>query len=210
MCGEINFDDVETYVNKYFSFEENRNNYNYIYYNEKKKDEDYSYDSKFSQSSIAVLYDLDVYINDELYYPSVIFTEMFNYYLFKIVREEYNFCYSIYAVYMASRGLCYLQSNIESKNYEMTLKLTNDIIEKLKNDIDEKVFDICKEKIINNMKKEVDNPVKLILKEQKRDIYNLDETDKLIECCKNVSSEQIKTVANRIEKKFSVILKEGK
>ena len=58
---------------------------------------------------------------------------------------------------MGSRGLCYLQSNIESKNYEMTLKLINDIINDLRNSVDKKVLDICKNKVINSIKKEEDS-----------------------------------------------------
>lgn len=208
VCGEIDFDEVESYVNKYLKFNSFRNKSNYFYKNDFKKYDDYSFDSKFGQSSIAILYDLDVYVGDKLYYPAIIFTEIFNYYLFKIVREEHNFCYSIYSSYLSSRGLCCLKSNIEAKNYEKTLELTQEIIDNLKNNVDEKVLNICKEKVITSVRKEVDNPFKMILKEYDREMYNLDEIEKVIETCRNVSADEIKVVANKIEKKFSVILKE--
>jgi len=209
VCGEIDFDEVVSYVNKYIRFDSVRNTGNYLYKNEFKKYDDYSYDSKFGQSSIAILYDLDVYVGEKLYYPAIIFTEMFNYYLFKIVREEHNFCYSIYTSYLSSRGLCYLQSNIESKNYEKTLELVGNIINDLKNNIDEKVLNICKDKIISSFRKEVDSPLKMIIKEHERKMYNLEDIATVVEICKNVTSEQIKEIANKIEKKFSIILKEG-
>lgn len=209
VVGEIDFDEVISLVNKYLTVKSNRSELKCFYKNLMKKYDDYSFESKFSQSSIGVLFDLDIYFDDVLYYPAIVFTEMFNYYLFKIVREEHNFCYSIYSTYMASRGLCFLQSNIESKNYEMTLKLINDIINDLKKNIDVKVLDICKNKVINSIKKEEDSPLKMITREYYKDIYNLKENDEVIKLIGNVSEEEITSVAKMIEKKFSVIVKEG-
>lgn len=210
VCGEIDFDEIENYVNKYLKFEGNRNNYSYLYKNNFKKYGDYSYDSKFNQSSIAVLYDLAVYAGDRLYYPAIIFSDIFNYHLFKIVREEHNFCYSIYNTYYSSRGLCYLQSNIEEKNYEMTLKLIDEILEGMKKNIDEKVFNISMDKVINAFRKEVDSPTKIITKEHQRDVYKLNGLEETIQMLSKVSISEVKEVANMIEKKFSVILKEAK
>lgn len=209
VVGEVDFDEVERYVSKYLNFSSNRNKLNYIYKNEYKKYDDFVYESKFNQSAIALLFDLDVYVGDELYYPTHVFVEMFNYYLFKIVREEYNFCYFIYCAYLSSRGLCYLQSNIEAKNYDMTLKLVDGILEKLRGPIDSKVLDICKEKIVNGFKKEVDSPVKISIKEHERGMYGLKGIDAVVDICNGVTASKINDVANKISKKFNVILKEG-
>ena len=209
VIGNIDFNEVEKYVNSYLTVNNSRTNSKYIHVNDKKKYEDFAFDSKFSQSSIGVLFDLDVYFNSELYYPTLVFMEMFNYYLFKIVREEHNFCYSIYASYLSSRGLCFLQSNIESKNYEMTLKLIDEIITDLRNSIDLKILDICKNKVINGLKKEEDSPLKLVTREYFKDLYNLKDNEEAIAILNEVSEENVKEVANLIEKKFSVILKEG-
>lgn len=209
VVGEIDFDEVEKCAREYLSVSNSRNDNKYVHKNLLEKYEDYSFDSKFSQSSIGVMFDLDVYFDDKLYYPTLVFMEMFNYYLFKIVREEYNFCYSIYASYLSSRGVCFLQSNIEAKNYEMTLKLINDIINDLGNNIDLKVMDICKNKVINGLKKEEDSPLKMVTREYFKDLYNLKDNEEVIEIINNVAEEEIKEVANKIEKKFSVILKEG-
>ena len=209
VVGEIDFDEVISLANKYLKVERSRNNYNYIYKNSMKKYDDFSFDSKFSQSSIAVLFDVDVYFGEKLYYPTLVLMEMFNHYLFKIVREEYNFCYSIYASYMASRGLCYLQSNIEAKNYEKTLNLINDIVNDLKVNIDSKVLDICKRKVINSFKKDSDSPIMMVTREIINDMYNLKDAKEAIVLLENVTPEQIKESANKMEKKFSVILKEA-
>lgn len=209
VIGDIDFEEVEKYVNSYLTVKNSRTDNKYIHINDKKKYQDFSFDSKFSQSSIGVLFDLDVYFNSELYYPTLVFMEMFNYYLFKIVREEHNFCYSIYASYLSSRGLCFLQSNIESKNYEMTLKLIDEIINDLKNSIDLKILNICKNKVINGLKKEEDSPLKLVTREYFKDLYNLKDNEEVITLISEVSEENVKEVANLIEKKFSIILKEG-
>ena len=209
VVGEIDFDEVINCVNKTLLFEKVCSENKYIYRNEMKKYDDCSFDSKFGQSSIGVLFDMDIYFTDKLYYPACVFTEMFNYYLFKIVREEHNFCYSIYSSYISSRGLCYLQSNIEAKNYEMTLKLIDDIHNDLKENIDLKVLDICKTKVINGLKKESDSPLKMITREYFRGLYNLKDNEEVIEIIQNISEEEIKEAARKMEKKFSVIVKEG-
>lgn len=209
VVGEIEFDRVEALVTKYLTVSCNRKNNRYLYRNEMKKYEDYSFESKFNQSSIGILFDVNVYFNDKLYYPMCLFVEMFNYYLFKIVREEHNFCYSIYATYLGSKGLCYLQSNIEAKNYEMTLKLISEIIEDLRNNIDVKVLDICKSKIINSLKKEEDSPLKLIAREYFKDLYELKDNEEVIKIIQSVDADKIKEAANKVEKKFSVIVKEA-
>ena len=208
IVGEIDFDEVIRYANKYLNVKSSRSKHNYIYKNMMKKYDDYSYESKFNQSSIGVLFDIDVYFNDKLYYPTCVFTEIFNYYLFKIVREEYNFCYSIHATYMGSRGICYLQSNIEAKNYEMTLKLINNIINDLKITVEKNILDICKNKVINSIKKEDDSPLKMITREYYKDIYSLKENEEVIEMISNVKIDDITSVAKIFEKKFSVIVKE--
>jgi len=209
VVGEIDFDEVVKYANKYLTVKSSRNERVYYHKNLMKKYDDYSFDSKFSQSSIGVLFDIDIYFNDDLYYAMRLFTEMFNYYLFKIVREENNFCYSIYASYYGSRGLCYLQSNIDSKNYEMTLKLINDIINDLKGELDSKVVKICKDKLINGIKKEEDSSLKIIMNEVVKDVYDLKENEEIMEIINNISVKEINEVASKIEKKFSVIVKEG-
>lgn len=209
VIGEIDFSEIENYVSSYLTVSNNRKDNKYIHKNLMKKYDDCSFDSRFNQSSIGVLFDIDVYFNDKLYYPTCVFMEMFNYYLFKIVREEHNFCYSIYATYLSSRGLCYLQSNIEAKNYEMTLKLINDIIEDLKLNIDLKVLDICKKKVINGIKKEEDSPLKVITREHFKGLYNLKDNEEVIRIIENVDENDIKKSANKLIKKFSVILKEG-
>lgn len=209
VVGEINFEEVESYVSKYLFVSNSRVNNSYIYKNDLQKYDDKSFESKFSQSSIGVLYDLNIYFNDALYYPAVVFVEMFNYYLFKIIREEHNFCYSIYTTYLGSRGLCYLQSNIEAKNYEMTLKLIGEIISDLKNNIDAKVLEICKNKVINGIKKEEDSSMKMMTREYFKEVYSLKNNDEIIEIVAAVKDEDIKKVANMLQKKCSVILKEG-
>ena len=92
----------------------------------------------------------------------------------------------------------------------MTLKLVDQIICDLRNNIDEKVLGICKDKVINAYKKEVDSPLKMIVKEYHREIYNLKNIEESVKMCEIVSAQDVKEIANMIEKKFNVILKEGK
>ena len=102
-----------------------------------------------------------------------------------------------------------MQSNIEAKNYEKTQELVNDIINDLRVNIDDKVFDICKNKIINNIKKEVYSPLKMIVREYNKELYHLKDIEGIVEACNSVTQSQVKDVASKLERKFSVILKEG-
>ena len=92
----------------------------------------------------------------------------------------------------------------------MTLKLIDEILEGMKKNIDEKVFNISMDKVINAFRKEVDSPTKIITKEHQRDVYKLNGLDETIQMLSKVSISEVKEVANMIEKKFSVILKEAK
>ncbi len=210
VIGDFEFEEVEKLVNEYLFFKEVRHSYNYFYKGKIENTEDKEFSSSFNQSSIAVVYECNVYIGEENYYPMLVFVEMFNYYLFKIVREEYNFCYSIYAHYLSSRGLCYLQSNIEAKNYSKTLELIDKIVSDLAGEIDLSVLEICKKKIINNLKKEDDSQVKSLNREKMCFLYNLGSLDETISRINNVKDEEINEVSKLFKKKFSVILKEGK
>ena len=49
----------------------------------------------------------------------------------------------------------------------------------------------------------------MILKEYDRDIYGLKPLHEVVDICKNIDKEHVMKVASMIEKKFSVILKEG-
>ncbi len=210
VVGEFDEKEVIKYVKEYLDFNGNRSKHEYFTKNEMKKYDDLSIDSKFNQSAIACLYDLDVSIGDELYYPAVLFVELFNYYLFKIVREEYNFCYSIYTVYYGSRGLCLLQSNIEEKNYTKTLEVIDEILNDLRNKIDEKVLKICKDKITSKLEKSEDNPLKIMSNAYINEVYDLGSIEEQINKVNSVNKEDIMNVAKMLNKKFNVILKEGK
>lgn len=210
VVGEFDEDEVLEYIDKYLSFSMSRAKHNYYCINEQKKYDDLVVDSKFSQSSIACIYDLDIRIGDELYYPALLFVELFNYYLFKIVREEYNFCYSIYTIYYGSKGLCLLQSNIEEKNYAKTLEVIDEILNDLRNKIDDKVLKICKDKIISKLEKGEDNPLKIMSSNYIDNIYELGSVSEQISNVNNVNRESIMQVAKMLNKKFNIILKEGK
>ena len=63
--------------------------------------------------------------------------------------------------------------------------------------------------IKENIRKEVDSPLKTMLREYNRELYGLDEVEGIINSCNKVSSKDIEEVASKMEKKFSVILKEA-
>lgn len=210
VAGEFDENEVISYANKYLNLEASRSTHSYLTVNDMKKYEDKVVDSKFNQSAVVCVYDLNIRIGDELYYPAVVFNELFDYYLFKIVREEYNFCYSIYSIYYESRGICLLRTNIEEKNYDKTLEIVENILNDLRNTIDDKALKICKEKIVSKLEKSEDNSFKIISNNYVDNIYSMGTINDQIQEINKVSKDSIIEVAKMMEKKFNVLLKEGK
>lgn len=209
VVGDMDIDDLKKYINRHLKILSIENNTQIVYKKNINKQENLSFPSTFKQSSICTIYSLPVY-KDEIYFPSSrIYIEILNYYLFKIIREKYNFCYSIFAQHNPYLGIGKIFSNIEFKNYEKTLELIEEIFEDLNKKIDKNVFTMAKTKQINNYKSLDDSIISFVGLHYYESLMNVEfDTEEFCEKLNQVKIEDVKKVASMVKKRFSVILKE--
>ena len=183
---------------------------NMAYLKEFNKSDINVFESNFLQSAISIIYQCNINYNDELYYALKIFLEMFNYDLFNVIREKYNFCYYIYAISNNYLNTVEIVSEIESKNLDKIISLTDEIIKGYIDNFNIKQFEICKNKIFTYIKNSIDSPYDMIDLhfgfDFNKTVCSLKEFE---EKYRDVSIEQVKKVASMLSLKIVSILKEG-
>ena len=134
---------------------------------------------------------------------------MLNYDLFNIIREKYNYCYYIYALSNNYLNTIEIVSEIESKNFEDVIRITNEIIDSYKEDKSSD-FLITKNKIINLIKSNQDNSRDLALVSFGFDFNNIvSSSEELISKYEEVTYDDVKKVSEMLTLKMASILKEA-
>jgi predicted Zn-dependent peptidase len=169
----------------------------------------YEYESKFLQSAISLIYECNIIHSDRLYYASKVFVEMLNYDLFNIIREKYNYCYYIYAISNNYLNTIEIVSEIESKNFEDVIRITNEIIDGYKEDKTSD-FLVTKNKILNLIKSNEDNARDMALVyfgfDFNKSVSSIEELKNKYEA---VNYEEVKEVSKMMKLKMASILKEA-
>lgn len=116
------------------------------------------------QSKLVLGYCFDKNITLEQYYKTLVFNAIFgmasNSYLFKIVREKENLCYTIRSNYDYYSNTIVVYAGIEKENYQKTTALIDDILNKMINgDISQEDFDDAKTVLIDVINKTRDNQI---------------------------------------------------
>ena len=209
VIGDIEENEIQEYLSKYLKMSSKRSELSLLYKAEMEDKGAHQEQASFTQSSICLVYNFPIYKGDELSNAAKIYASMFNHYLFKIVREKHNFCYSIFARYDAYLGVINVYSNIESKNYDKTLELIDEIIEDLKNTEAHDVVEMTKGKIVNSYHKISDLYSSYVeLHYYERLLGNEFDIDNITKEINEVTIEQVREVATKISRKLSFILKE--
>ena len=209
VCGSVNEEEVLNLFSEFKLIKNNEAllNLNYIY--EIKESEINVFDSNFLQSSISLTYECNITYKDKLYYALKVFLEMLNYDLYHIIREQYNFCYYMYAISNNYLNTIEIVSEIESKNLDKIIELINEIISNYSNNFNHEQFDICKDKIFTYIKNSLDNPRDIIELEFGFDFNkNSNSISELENNYKNVTCDDVKEVAKMVSLKMVSILKE--
>jgi len=159
-----------------------------------------------AQGKLNIGYRTHVRITDPDYLTLLVFNGMFGGYahskLFMNVREKSSLCY-----YCASRldnfkGLMYVYSGIESKNYEQALNIIDEQLEDMKaGKFSEKELDLAKKSLINSKLESLDQATGLLAHENLNDLLPKPLTvSEWVDAINAVTSEEIVAVANKIEK----------
>ncbi|MDL2211984.1 insulinase family protein [Erysipelotrichaceae bacterium OttesenSCG-928-M19] len=110
------------------------------------------------QSKLVLGYTIDEEITSANYYHYLLINALFgmssNSYLFKIVREQENLCYTIRSNYDQYSNTIIVFAGIEKESYEKTVFLVNDILEKMKHgNIEQENFEDAKTVMIDVINK---------------------------------------------------------
>lgn len=158
--GDFNEDEVKETISKYFTFE--RDNIIEIPRDEFKKniEEVKIVEDKMdiTQGKLVMGYRTNIDYKDiEKYYPLVVGCNVLgggpHSKMFINIREKESLCYYIYSSVEKYKGILFVSSGIEFKNYEKTVELVKKQIESLKSgDISKEEIENSKSGIINSMK----------------------------------------------------------
>lgn len=210
ICGDINESEAESLF-KDINFKNNDNHFlNLSYLKNLEKVDTQVFESHYLQSAVSIIYQCDINYDDKLYYALKLFLEMFNYDLFNIIREKYNFCYYIYAISNNYLNTIEIVSEIESKNLDRMSEIIETIIKDYNDNFNVNQFEVSKAKILNYIKNSYDSGADLI------DIHfgfdfnkTISSIEELEDKYKNVTIDEVKEVSTMLSLKMISLLKEG-
>ncbi|WP_423362827.1 EF-P 5-aminopentanol modification-associated protein YfmF [Mycoplasma sp. P36-A1] len=164
------------------------------------------------QSKLLLGFSTKNKLQKEDYHKVLIFNAIFgmgsNSYLFKIVREKENLCYTIRAMYEQYSNSLTVMSGIERKNYQKTATLIQDILTQIKNgefsDQDLQDAKIVMSDVIN---KTNDSQAGLVMYKVNRLMQDLTtDLNQDLEQINKVNREDIIKIANLFELKTIYLL----
>ncbi|MCL1951000.1 MAG: insulinase family protein [Turicibacter sp.] len=158
-----------------------------------------------AQGKLNIGYRTHTRINDPDYLPLLVFNGMFGGYahskLFMNVREKSSLCY-----YCASRldnfkGLMYVYSGIEPKNYEKALAIIEEQLTDMKTGaFTEKELELSKKSLINSKLESLDQAAGMLAHETLNEMLPIPFTvESWIKAINSITIEQITAVAKKIE-----------
>lgn len=164
------------------------------------------------QSKLVIGYAYKDKVDKETYYINLLINSLLgmssNSYLFKIIREKENLCYSIRSSYDQYSNSFFIIAGIEKHNYEKTIKLVEEIIENIKDGkISENDFKDAKTVLIDQLNKLNDsqsNYLNYLVNRQFQGFSMSIEDD--ISYIKKIKVEEVIDVFNNIKLKTKFLL----
>lgn len=207
ICGNIsNDEEIINLIQDHFHFKaSNRNLVNALINHENKKEEPcfFKHNKPYQQSKLAIgckLYNLTSFENK---YVLPVFNTILggnaDSLLMKYVREEHGLCYYVGSYFNKLDNLLVITSGINKENYKKTINLINDTIKGIING-NFTTLDIKKAKVellvgVDNLK---ENNRNLIDYRYGMEVFSSDDLEKKKELINQVSKEDIKKVASKL------------
>ena len=209
VCGDVDENELTSYLSNFDLKNDNNFDLDLSYLKDIDNRGKQEYESSFLQSAISLIYQCDIKYNDKLFYPLKVFLEMFNYDLFNIIREKYNYCYYIYALSNNYLNTIEIVSEIESKNLDSLISLVDEILKSYQDSFDSNKFLLAKNKMISYIENAKDNPKDLLDLEFSFYFTKMGfDIDTLKRKYEEVSEEEVKDVSKLLSLKIVSILKE--
>lgn len=174
--------------------------------------EEYQEVQNLIQSKLVLGYCFEQNITMEEYYKILVFNAIFgmasNSYLFKIIREKENLCYTIRSSYDYHSNTLIVFAGIEKENYQKTVNLVSDIISKMANgDISEDDFNDAKIVLIDVLNKMKDSQVGYLNYKINRILANfVNDLEIDVDNIMNVSLDDVISIANKMKLKTKYLL----
>ena len=206
VVGNIELEEIESYIDKYFSklFNNSNNPDNYELNTKITNEKSYTETINNEQSILIILSKLDKPTYYERYYVSSFLSYILgggtSSKLFNIIREQESLCYYINSNYRMFDNVLSINSGIDNTNYKKPVKLIKKIIKDIQNgNISEEEINNCKTLINNDFDAIDENAASIINYMIDVDTLKLDELDKRREKINKVTKEEIVNLSKKIK-----------
>lgn len=218
VIGDFDFDEVEKSISESLKFKERTFNPILIDKSSKEINEVTEIINKVdvNQAKLVMGYRLDTYYHSDNYLGAIIFNNIFGgtseSMLFKEIRDNLGLVYFISSSYDPYKGVLFVLSGIDKKDYDTVLKAINTILNKIiEGDYSEELLDIIKKIQINGLIESLDSNVGVGSRINRdslfKDKWNPEE---LIARLNQVTKEDVSSVAKSIVKDTIYLLRDDK
>jgi len=218
VIGDIDFDEVEKSISDSLIFEER--SFNPVLIDKSSKEiikvNEIINKIDVKQAKLVMGYRLDAYYHTDNYLGAIIFNSLFGgsseSMLFKEIRDNLGLVYFISSSYDPYKGVLFILSGINKKDYETVLEAINTILNKIiEGDFPEELLEIVKKMQINGLIESLDSNVGVGSRINRdslfKDKFNPKE---LITKLNQVSKEDVSRVAKSIKKDTIYLLRDDK
>lgn len=158
---------------------------------------------KVNQSQLVILCSLNNLTDFERKYTIKLYSELLggssNSILFSKVREDKNYCYYIGASAKAYDNILIINSGVEQKNIEPTIKLIKKCLKDITSGkISEELLTSSKNTIISGIKASSDTPIGIINTALSRVLVSSDDTEDRINNFNKITKEDIIKVSKKV------------
>lgn len=128
---------------------------------------------------------------------------------FDVIREKNSLAYFSYSKYNKDDALMCVVSGIDKKNYDKTLKLTNEVLDSM-NDIKDEELNRVKTEIIASIKEAFDYKFSIIGLYYFKEYFDEPDNEELINKIKNVTKEDLYNLNKKIKRSVIYMLEGDK
>ena len=217
VIGDIDFKEVEKSISTHFTFN-NRNfipelidksSKNIIEVNNVIKKID------VNQAKLVIGYRINTFYHEDNYLGAIIFNTLFGgsgeSMLFKEIRDNLGLVYFISTSYDPYKGVMFIVSGINKKDYEIVLKTIDIILNKIINqEYSDAELQIAKTMQINGLIESLDSNIGIVARISRNSMFHdTFDADKLIEKLNLVTKDDVSTIARSIKKDTVFLLRDG-
>lgn len=214
VVGDVNEEQIETYVNKYFSFTENKA-LQPTESKEKKVAEvkEVIEEQDVKQGKLNIGYRTNITYRDDDYYALQLFNGIFGGFshskLFINVREKESLAYYAASRVESHKGILMVMSGIESKNFQKAVTIINEQMEAMKKgDFTDIEFEQTKAVIRNQLLETIDTSYGLIEVLYHNVVAHSEKSfDEYLDGIANVTREEVIKIGEKIEQDTIYFLK---